>query len=73
MKAAAATGGGGKETLAATLLRYLIILIVPFTVLYILYTLHAILSSTPSCPPDRPIVTSSVSLSQLSTDRKSVV
>ncbi|EEC73791.1 hypothetical protein OsI_08478 [Oryza sativa Indica Group] len=69
MKAAAATGGGGKETLAATLLRYLIILIVPFTVLYILYTLHAILSSTPSCPPDRPIVTSSVSLSQLSTTR----
>ncbi|BAF09658.1 uncharacterized protein [Oryza sativa Japonica Group] len=69
MKAAAATGGGGKETLAATLLRYLIILIVPFTVLYILYTLHAILSSTPSCPLDRPIVTSSVSLSQLSTTR----
>uniref|UniRef100_J3LFV9 Uncharacterized protein n=1 Tax=Oryza brachyantha TaxID=4533 RepID=J3LFV9_ORYBR len=69
MKAAAASGGGGggKETLVASILRYIILLILPFTVIYIFYTLHAILSSTPSCPPDRAVATTSVSLSHLST------
>ncbi|OEL29053.1 hypothetical protein BAE44_0009926 [Dichanthelium oligosanthes] len=46
MKAAA--GGGGKEAV----LRFVLLLLLPLTVLYIFYTLHAILSSTPSCPPD---------------------
>ncbi|XP_066327479.1 uncharacterized protein [Miscanthus floridulus] len=53
MKAAA--GGGGKESPAASLLRFVLLLLLPLTVLYIFYTLHVILSSTPSCPPADPV------------------
>nr|CAB3447523.1 unnamed protein product [Digitaria exilis] len=54
MKAAA--GGGGKESPAASLLRFALLLLLPLTVLYIFYTLHAILSSTPACSPDHDLL-----------------
>ncbi|CAL5055212.1 unnamed protein product [Urochloa decumbens] len=38
-----------KESPAASVLRLVLLLMLPLTVLYILYTLHAILSSTPAC------------------------
>ncbi|KAL5208329.1 hypothetical protein ABZP36_032764 [Zizania latifolia] len=65
MKAAGGGGGSGsKETAAVSFLRFILLLLLPLTVIYIFYTLHSILSSRPSCPPDRPttaIATSSVS------------
>ncbi|XP_047077123.1 uncharacterized protein LOC124687375 isoform X2 [Lolium rigidum] len=70
MKAAAGAGpGGGKETLATSFLRYVLLLLFPLTVMYILYALHAILSSTPSCPPDLGRVVATASFSHVTTHK----
>ncbi|CAL5055013.1 unnamed protein product [Urochloa decumbens] len=53
---AAAGGGGNKEGPAASVLRFVLLLMLPLTVLYILYTLHAILSSTPACTLEHDLV-----------------
>ncbi|CAN6239594.1 unnamed protein product [Urochloa humidicola] len=41
--------GGNKESPAASALRLVLLLMVPLTVVYILYSVHAIVSSTPAC------------------------
>ncbi|CAN6274920.1 unnamed protein product [Urochloa humidicola] len=56
MKAAA--GGGGKESPAASVLRFVLLLLLPLTVVYVFYTLHAILSSTPACTLEHDLLTS---------------
>ncbi|KAL6899480.1 hypothetical protein ACP4OV_006138 [Aristida adscensionis] len=67
MKAAAS--GGGKETPAATLLRFVLLLLLPLTVLYVFYTLHVILSSAPPCTPAAvaTAATASAAVSHLAT------
>jgi hypothetical protein len=59
MKAAA-----GKETAATTVLRCVLLLLIPLTVLYVLYAIHVILSSaTPSCPPAHPVTATASAVS----------
>ncbi|WVZ74191.1 hypothetical protein U9M48_022404 [Paspalum notatum var. saurae] len=53
MKAAA--GSSGKESSMASLLRFVLLLLLSLTGLYIFYTLHVILSSNPSCPLAKPV------------------
>ncbi|KQK00787.1 hypothetical protein BRADI_3g51770v3 [Brachypodium distachyon] len=70
--AAGASPGGGKETPAASCLRFVLILLLPLTVLYILYTLHAILSFTPSCPPQHGRITTTTSVSHIIADNRTL-